>query len=159
MTGGYSSALTRQLGRGVGGILTMEDDEMTRTGRCLCGRVTFELVTEQWMCVSCHCRDCQYIAGGHPGVGISVPAASLKVTGPIQNYHCKADSGTEVWRGFCATCGTHLFAGNASNPDSVSVKLGTLDDAEGLAPMWHIWTASAPPWHHIDANAVRIPKQ
>jgi len=132
---------------------------MTRTGRCLCGSVRFEVDTEQWMSVSCHCRDCQYIAGGHPAVAVPMPLASLKLTGTISEYRSKADSGIEVRRVFCPTCGTHLYSGNSSNPDYVAIKLGTLDDADGLAPMIHIWTASAPSWHHIDTNATRIPKQ
>jgi hypothetical protein len=132
---------------------------MMRSGKCLCGRVTFRFDTDEMLSVSCHCRDCQYVAGGHPAVVVSIPAAALEVSGGIQEFRSKADSGTEVRRVFCPSCGTHLFAANAAAPDRIVVKLGVLDDVEGLEPKLHIWTDSAQPWHHIAPTAMRVPKQ
>jgi hypothetical protein len=132
---------------------------MTRTGRCLCGAIRFEFDAEPMASVSCHCRDCQYVSGGHPAVVIAVQASSLKAVGETREFRLKADSGAEVYRTFCPSCGTPLFARNERSPDVVGIKLGALDDPSEFQPKAHIWTSSAQPWHHLDPDATHVAKQ
>lgn len=94
------------------------------TGRCLCGAIRFSAETDAPVALVCHCRDCQYVAGGEPVAVAVIPSAALSVTADTRTYRSPADSGTEVHRSFCPDCGTPLFAGNAAHPDLVSIKLG-----------------------------------
>ena len=120
------------------------------TGRCLCGAIRFSAETDALIALACHCRDCQYVAGGEPAAVVDIPSAALSVRGDTRTYRSPADSGTEVRRTFCPDCGTPLFAGNAAHPEVICIKLGALDDPAAFPPQGHIWTASAQPWHHID---------
>lgn len=133
--------------------------QMVWTGKCLCGRVRFEFDVEPIASVSCHCRDCQYVSGGHPAVVVAVQASSLRVEGEPREYRSEADSGAEVYRTFCPNCGTPLFAGNERSPDVVAIKLGALDNPEAYPPKVHIWTSSAQPWHHLNPDTIQVAKQ
>jgi hypothetical protein len=123
------------------------------TGGCLCGKIRYEADGESFLAIRCHCRDCQYVAGGEPTAVMSVGRGALRVQGEPRAYRSKADSGVGVFRSFCADCGTPLFAGNEKDADVIAIKLGSLDDPSRFAPAGHIWTSSAQPWHHIDPNA------
>ena len=95
---------------------------MTRiTGGCLCGAVRYESGGPALMALRCHCRDCQYLSGGEPADALVVPSASLRrVKGEDRFYWTHADSGTRVFRSFCAQCGTPLFAGNTAHPEAIA---------------------------------------
>lgn len=135
---------------------TLRRFAMIHTGRCFCGEITFEFDAEPVGSVSCHCRDCQYAAGGHPSVAVVLPTESLRVLGKPTEFCSKADSGAEVCRTFCPTCGTPLFARNEHRPEQIAIKLGALDSPEAYAPAVHIWTDSAQPWHHIAPDKKQI---
>ena len=126
------------------------------TGGCLCGTIRYEAEVEWFLAIRCHCRDCQYVSGGEPAAVISVARGALRVLGEPRVYRSKADSGGAVFRSFCADCGTPLFADNEKDAEFIAIKLGSLDEPFRFAPAGHIWTSSAQPWHHIDANAAVV---
>jgi hypothetical protein len=70
------------------------------TGGCLCGRVRYECSADPIFMGNCHCRDCQKASGGAYEPDIGLPAAALKITGPVKYYDTKADSGNMLSRGF-----------------------------------------------------------
>ncbi len=41
---------------------------MTITGRCYCGEITYGTDSAPVWQAQCHCRECQYISGGGPGL-------------------------------------------------------------------------------------------
>jgi hypothetical protein len=127
-------------------------------GGCLCGKIRYEADGEAFIAVCCHCRDCQYVSGGEPTVVLSVGDDALRIQGEPQIFRSKADSGVGVFRSFCGSCGTPLFAGSEENPGFIAIKLGSLDDPSKFAPAIHIWTSSAQPWHHIDPNVPAFSK-
>ena len=51
---------------------------MKATGGCLCGQIRYEVDSDTFIAVSCHCRDCQYVTGGEPAVAIAVPADTVR---------------------------------------------------------------------------------
>ena len=83
-----------------------------RTGKCLCGAVTFKITAEPIVTRICWCRDCQHISGNGT-VNIAVPTDSLTFHGKVSSHSSKADSGNEMTRQFCPECGCHLFGINA----------------------------------------------
>jgi len=64
--------------------------------------------------------------------------------------------GSSVARLFCADCGTPLFAKNASHPEFLAVKAGSLDDPRQFRPNANIWIKSAQPWHYLDSALPRF---
>jgi hypothetical protein len=126
------------------GSLMTEAEEIR--GRCLCGDVTYVAAGPVVARGQCWCRDCQYLAAGNASANAMVASAGLKVTGELSEVRTVSDSGNDVVRSFCATCGTHLFGASTLNPDFTVIRAGTLDDRSIARPDVIAWTASAPTW-------------
>lgn len=129
-----------------------------KTGRCLCGAVTFKLAAEPVATRVCWCRDCQRLAANGT-VNMLVPAAALAVSGTLAEHTKKAGSGNEVTRQFCPRCGTHLFATSSGSPQFRVVRIGNLDDPSCVRPSRNIWAASAPSWACLDPTLERVEQQ
>jgi hypothetical protein len=137
----------------------MEKQQMTeRTGRCLCGAVSFKLATEPLATRVCWCRDCQHLAANGT-VNLLVPADGLTISGVLSEHTKTADSGNEVTRQFCPQCGTHLFAKSSARPLFRVVRAGNLDDPSSVQPSTNIWAASAPIWACLDPVLERVEQQ
>lgn len=128
------------------------------TGGCLCGAVRYECSADAMFMGNCHCRDCQKASGGAYGAEIGLPAAALKITGAVKYYDVKADSGNTLSRGFCPGCGARLFAKTSAMPDLAMIAAGSLDDPSQYEPTMDIFTASAPPWDHMNPALAKFPK-
>jgi hypothetical protein len=97
---------------------------------------------------ACHCRSCQYAAGGSPTLGVVVPKAAFRLTkGTTRAYGAPGDSGSAVERNFCADCGTPLFSAMEGMPTILAVKVGGLDDPSSFRVGIDLWMAEAQPWH------------
>lgn len=129
-----------------------------RTGRCLCGAVTFKLSAEPLATRICWCRDCQHLAANGT-VNVLVPAESLVIAGALSEHIMKADSGNQITRQFCPRCGTHLFAKSSGRPQFRVVRTGNLDDPSSVRPGVNIWAASAPGWACLDPALERVERQ
>lgn len=129
-----------------------------RTGRCLCGAVTFSLSTDPLAVRICWCRDCQHVAANGT-VNMMVPAEALTVSGEVAEYVMTADSGNQLRRQFCPTCGTHLFGISSGRPQFRVVRVGNLDDPSSVTPTTNIWTDSAPGWACLDPALENVPGQ
>ncbi len=123
------------------------------TGGCLCGAIRYAIAARPIGGGFCHCRDCQYLSGGTPASVIGFPRKAFRLTkGEPRAYWSTSDRNARVARLFCADCGTRISALNESNPETIPISVGSLDDPSAFTPMAHIWTASAQPWHHIDPS-------
>lgn len=129
-----------------------------RTGRCLCGAVTFELTAEPLVTRVCWCRDCQHLAANGT-VNLLVPAEALVVSGALSEHTKKAGSGNQVTRQFCPECGTHLFARSSGFPKFRVVRIGNLDEPSSVRPRLNIWASSAPRWACLDPTLERVEHQ
>ena len=123
----------------------------TRTGGCACGAVRYELTAEPVFQVVCHCRSCQYTAGGGPTLGMIIPKAGFKLTkGEPRIYWTQGDSGGRIGRAFYEVCGTPLYSAPEANDDNIVViKPGSLDDPSVFAPQANLYTKDAQPWHRM----------
>lgn len=125
-----------------------------RTGGCRCGEIRYELSAAPMFHLACHCRDCQYVAGGSPNLTMVFPANALTVTqGEPRVFKARETSGGSY---FCGTCGVHVFSRPDKNRDMVAVKVGGLDDASDFKVQADMWMASAPPWHHPHDGALQF---
>lgn len=124
---------------------------MTHTGQCLCGQVHFTIEAEPLGARMCWCRDCQRIASGSATVNVLFPQDAVRFEGNMGKFRMIADSGNEVERGFCPTCGAQIYSATVQ-PAGVPIRIrsGTLDDPDLMAPTTIIWAGSAPGWVELD---------
>ncbi len=96
-------------------------------GSCLCGAVTFELLSEPKATSSCHCRMCQKQHGAAFATYSSLPQSDFRYLSGQEQLVSYNSSGNIV-RKFCGVCGANIeWAGSASHPDWVSVAVAALD--------------------------------
>lgn len=129
------------------------------TGGCACGAVRFEITADPVGGGICHCRACQYAAGGPPTHVLLVPRPGFKVTkGEPKVYTTKGDSGADIGRAFCAECGTPLYSIPGPMTPFYPVKVGALDDPSIFTPNLHLYMDEAQPWHLTHAGLPQFPK-
>ena len=129
-----------------------------RTGRCLCGAVSFKLAADPLATRVCWCRDCQHLAANGT-VNLMVATDALTVAGALAEYVKTAASGNAITRQFCPGCGTHLFAKSSARPQFTVVRAGNLDEPSSILPTVNIWAASAPAWACLDPTLERAERQ
>lgn len=120
------------------------------SGGCLCGRVRYQITAEPFGQGNCHCRACQHATGGAFVAALLVATEAFTVTGDYREYAVTADSGNQVHRGFCPTCGTTLFARTTRIPTMHPVFAVTLDEPDQFKPQADFWTGRAQPWVCMD---------
>jgi hypothetical protein len=119
-------------------------------GGCYCGGLRFRAEGEPLFKGQCHCRECQYISGGHPNAVMGMPAASFAYTRGAPKLFTRSDLDKPVTREFCAQCGTHILARSPNLPGAVLLKVGTFDDPSVYAgPQMVIFTIDKQSFHHL----------
>ena len=135
----------------------MAEERTKITGGCACGEVRFGYYEPTVFMGSCHCRTCQYLAGGGPAYVIGVRREQFRVTrGHPAEFATLSAAGHLVTRVFCATCGTHLYGISEDSPDVCSVKVGALDEPARFKPRRQFWISEAPRWHSKRWLALRF---
>jgi hypothetical protein len=127
------------------------------SGGCACGAIRYTGVREPVAMLNCHCSDCQLSSGAPFASGIVVMTADVSISGTPRTYAVRASSGGLATRSFCADCGTPLFTHNEANPQFMSIRFPSLDDASAFKPMLDIYTASAQQWVCLDQAIPHFP--
>ena len=122
---------------------------MAVTGRCYCGDIHYESDNEAELAIQCHCRECQYITGGHPNAIVMFPLNGFRFTKGEPKTFTRPDLEKPVTRFFCPNCGTGIGTRSPARPDSMIIKVGTLDDPSGFQPKAAIFTLDKQPFHHL----------
>ena len=101
--------------------------EVERQGSCLCGTVRISLKTTHPSVAACHCSMCRKWGGG--------PALALEEVSEVQIEGADNVSvfSSSEWaeRGFCKTCGTHIFY-RLKEGGQYSIHAGLLDNDDDL---------------------------
>ena len=131
---------------------------MAMTGQCLCGAIKYEIANAPAMMGVCHCKNCQRQAGSAFSTLAGVPKAELTFTEgePALYRDSDTESGNEVERYFCGTCGSPIYSALGSQPDTIFLKTGTMDDTSGFTPMFNVWCDTKQNWVELDANVPAI---
>ena len=96
-------------------------------GRCHCGGISFEAEADPGAVTVCHCTDCRRLTGSAFRANVRVPVASFVLRGgPPKSYIKTAESGNKRRHAFCGDCGTPVYACAVENPDSYSLRHGTI---------------------------------
>ena len=118
---------------------------MTVKGSCLCGAVRYEVDGPLRDVSACHCTQCRKQSGHHVAA-TSAAKADLTVEGQDRITWFSSSPGYR--RGFCGTCGSHLFW-DCEESDKTSIFAGSLDDATGLKVFEHIFVADKGDYYEI----------
>ena len=118
------------------------------TGRCLCGRVRFEIDGKLGPAIYCHCSQCRRASGSAFASNAPVRARHLRFTAG-RDAICEYESTPGKLRAFCSGCGSPVYSRLASDPDTLRIRMGTLDGDPGRRPLAHFWVGSKAPWHEI----------
>ncbi|MGZ3451363.1 MAG: GFA family protein [Polyangiales bacterium] len=115
-------------------------------GQCHCGAIQFEADVDPETCGICHCTDCQALTGAAFRVIVRAPAATFVLRGTPTVYVKTADSGTQRAHAFCSVCGSPVYSCAIRDPETYSLRLGTLRQRAQLRPLRQAWCDSALPW-------------
>lgn len=119
-------------------------------GGCYCGAVRYKATGDPGMKVQCHCRECQYIAGGSPNVVMGMPEDGFEYTQGAAKGFQRKDLDNPVTREFCAECGTHLVTRTPTVPGTVLIKVGSFDDPAAFGgPQVAIFMSDAQSFHSV----------
>jgi hypothetical protein len=109
---------------------------MERSGKCLCGAVTYQASGVDPKVGICHCGMCRRWVGG-PFVSVSAETITWSGDEHIKTF----TSSPWAERAFCSTCGSSLFyrvTAPGKHQGLVVLLFGTLDDPTGLT-LEHEW--------------------
>lgn len=129
---------------------------MTRSGRCLCGKIQYAFEGDPLVVAVCHCKHCQRQSGSAFSIVAVIARKVLTLNGTPKTYNDTSECGNSLERQFCGECGSALFSISPASPNTTIVKAGTLDDTSWLDPKVHVWCSSAQPWVEIDPDAIKF---
>lgn len=101
-----------------------------RTGKCLCGAVSFHATDVPQKFGACHCEQCRRNYGSAL-LGVSVPEGKVTWTGDIATYQ----SSSWAERAHCPTCGTPLYYRVTADNEwagNYEIPIGLFDDPNGF---------------------------
>lgn len=97
------------------------------SGSCLCGAVSFRLLSDPKTATNCHCRMCQKQHGAAFATYASVPRPDLQYLSG-QELLTSFNSSGSVVRKFCGICGSNIeWSGSKQFPDWVSITVASLE--------------------------------
>jgi hypothetical protein len=125
------------------------------TGGCLCDSVRFEIDGKLGAPGYCHCSQCRKANGSAFAANAPVRKRSFSfVRG--QEMVREYESSPGKFRAFCSGCGSPVYSRNEKEPETLRVRLGTLDGDPGRRPLAHVWVGSKAPWHEITDELPRF---
>lgn len=125
-------------------------------GSCLCGNVTYEVVSLVGRIGHCHCKTCRK---AHAAAFASTARANrsefrwVKGEDSLSSF----ESSPGKLRHFCKNCGTHLVAEWVAQPQ-VILRVATLDEDPGTRPVANIWTSHDVPWLYNGTDVPSFPE-
>ena len=125
---------------------------MSFSGGCLCGAVRYDASADPVFAGHCHCEDCRRASGTGHCSHLGLPEPALAVTGEVKFFDKPADSGNNISRGFCPTCGSAVFSRNSGMPGMVFIRASSLDDPEVFRPQMIVYTKRTPSWDRLDPS-------
>ena len=132
---------------------------MTVTGGCYCGEVRYEVDGPQEAAFQCHCRECQYLTGGNANIVVVFAESDFRYTKGLASSFARSDLENPVTRHFCGACGTGIGSRTPSRPNSMIVKVGTLDNPGEYQAQAAIFTCDRQAYHYIPNNIPSFDKR
>ena len=129
-------------------------------GGCTCGHLRYRLAAEPMFVHCCHCRWCQRETGSAFALNALVETARvLLLAGSTEAVETPSASskGQTIVR--CPRCRVAVWSHYAGAGEAVSfVRVGTLDEPDGVPPDIHIYTDSKQPWVVLPEGVPAVPE-
>jgi hypothetical protein len=130
----------------------MSDDLIDVTGGCYCGRVRYRAHGVNRQVTECHCSQCRKQAG-HRYASAGARTADIEIAGAGNLTWFRASPDAE--RGFCSTCGSHLFW-KQSRDGHTSSLAASVDPPSGLRMAKHIFVEDKGDYYEITDGLPRF---
>ena len=106
----------------------------------------------------CHCKNCQRQAGSAFSTLWGVSKSDIEFSGSEPKLYLDGDtkSGGQVERYFCGRCGSPLYSLIPAQAEMLFLKTGTLDETDGFAPQFQVWTDSKQRWVDLGDEVPQI---
>ena len=129
-------------------------------GGCDCGQVRYRMETPPLFVHCCHCRWCQRESGASFALNAMIEADRVTVLGtPPELVRTPSASGAGQLIARCPRCRIAVWSHYAGAGPLVSfIRVGTLDQPDGLPPDIHIYTASKQPWVALAPGTPAVPE-
>jgi len=88
-------------------------------------------------------------------VQFGVDADKTTISGNVQSYDLKADSGNAVVSAFCGTCGNPIYKTTSGMPNVYVFHAGSLDYPSLINPDMVVCSSSAQPWDFVNPDIKR----
>lgn len=125
-------------------------------GKCLCGAVRYEVAGELGPVFFCHCSRCRKANGSAFNAAAPVKKEEFHVvTGADKLTDFESSPG--VGRVFCSVCGSPIFSRRDAMPDTIRLRIGTLDTPVTARPAAHIFVGSKAEWFDICDDLPQYP--
>jgi len=128
-------------------------------GGCHCGNISYTAEVDPEKVAICHCTDCQTLSGTAFRVSVPATKENFHLTGNLKVYVKTAESGAKRAQGFCAECGTPIYATAAENPQIINIRVGTARQRAELRPKSQGWYRSARDWVNDLSSMKQYAKQ
>ncbi len=127
-------------------------------GGCTCRAVRYRLTTAPLFVNCCHCRWCQRETGSAFAINAMIEAERVVLlAGTPEAVLTPSNSGKGQKIARCPVCRIAVWSNYPGAGDAVRfVRVGTLDEPDGLPPDIHIFTMSKQPWVVLPAPAVAV---
>ena len=124
----------------------MSDKIPEVTGGCFCGAVRYRARSVDPEVTECHCSQCRK-QSGHRYAGARVGTGDVDIDGAEALTWFQASPDAE--RGFCSTCGSHLFW-RGTHGDHMVILAASVDAPSGLRMVRHIFVGDKGDYYEID---------
>ena len=115
-------------------------------GGCACGSVRYQLLAQPMFVNCCHCDDCQRLTGSAFVINAVIETQAIKLIRgkPVAVPVPRKSGPHHIYR--CPKCQTAVWSDYGHKPNVRFVRVGTLDQADALAPDAHIFTRTKAKW-------------
>lgn len=117
-------------------------------GSCLCGGVRYTVAGTLGAIVYCHCQQCRKAQGGAHGVNAPIASAAFQLLSGAELLQAY-ESSPGKRRVFCSRCGSPIYSQRSDRPETLRLRIGTLDTPITTRPQAHIYAASKAEWDEI----------
>ena len=123
----------------------------THEGGCLCGTIRIAISGPLAPAAYCHCEDCRRCTGSAFNISFPVAIEHFEITaGAPKSFTKTADSGNELTRHFCGTCGSPIYTSSPVHIDRAFIKAGIMDEPDLIKPEKQSWAESGVGWADIE---------
>ncbi len=102
---------------------------------------------------ACHCGECKKQTASAFSMSLVLDYADLAIVGAPATLETRSFSGKRKIAYFCDRCGTRLWHSATNPPTAITLKVGTLDEAQTVRPVAHLWVSKKNPGLTLDPSA------